>query len=519
MLKINWVSFSEDTPAEGMWDQAFLKDTLQSIAHYDSERVVVVIPGAGNKDKYAEINEYIAQFEKVLVVITSDEESHFDTNNIAHADMIVYSQYPTVNKSFNVDFWLPIGYTPHIRPTLKTLGLPEKDLDWYFSGQITHSTREELFAYLKDMDNGVLNGTKGFTQGVTPEEYGRMLSRAKVVPSPAGAVKPEAFRTYEALEAGAVPIMQGKDYHNKILNEYILPFMQVWEHVKDTIDTFAASYPHYNNLIQAWWINEKQRIKEQFMRDLNITRHPVTVLMSTSPIKTNPSTEVIEKVIQTVRWQLPEAKIVIMADGVREEQEHFRADYEEFLRKVLWKANLEWDNVSVLISERHLHQTEMTKRALETVTTQLVLFVEHDMPFYEREIDWENTIKLVQSNKIKVMRYHFENTIPEPHNYLMLDKQPIVIDGVPLIRTAQWSQRPHLVKTDFYKELLDTHTTKKANCMIEDAVYGRIADNILNLNGWDDYRMAIYAPEDGFCFAYHLDGRLGENKFETEQVF
>ena len=101
----------------------------------------------------------------------------------------------------------------------------------------------------------------------------------------------------------------------------------------------------------------------------------------------------------------------------------------------------------------------------------------------------------------------------------MLDKEPIEIDGVPLIRTAQWSQRPHLVRTDFYKQLLGWHTSSEAKCMIEDAIYGHIANAILDGGAWDKYRMAIYAPSDGYCFAYHLDGRLGHSKYDTEQVF
>lgn len=521
MLKIEWLSFNEDTPNRGMWDMAFIEDTLESLKKYTSDRVVCVIPGAGNKDKYEEINQYISRYNKVLVVITSDEESQFDTDNLVHEDMIIYCQYHNDEKSHNVDFWLPIGYTPHTRETLKKTGLQDKTLDWFFSGQITHETRVELFEQLDGFEGGIVLGTAGFTQGLPPEIYGINMAKAKIVPSPSGAVKPEAFRTYEALEAGALPLAQGADYHKEILDDSAIPYYESWDKVRKNIKKYAKDYPKVNNFAQSWWLQQKRRVRQRFIDDLELNVSPVTVLVSTSPVATNPSTEVIEKVLITIRKQLPEADILIMCDGVRKEQRHLDAQYQEFIRRILWKANLEWENITPIVYKEHLHQLEMTRQTLPKVNTELVLFVEHDMPFYPRVIDWENTIKLVQSDKIRVMRYHFEAVIPEPHYYLMLDREPIYLSKVPLIRTAQWSQRPHLIKRVFYLELLNKFASPNANCMIEDNLHGKIVDEVLERNKWDDYRIAIYAPDlpTGYCFAYHIDGRQGEDKFEGKQVF
>lgn len=519
MIKIEWLTFREDVPASGMWDQAFLKDILDSLDKYDSDRAVCVIAGAGNKDEFEKINAHLAKHKKVLVIITSDEESLFDSDNLEHDDMIVYSQYPIEGKSTNVDFWLPIGYTPHIRPTLKEVGLQEKEFDWFFSGQITHESREKLYEQLKDFEGGLLLGTAGFTQGMKPEEYGANLAKAKVVPSPSGAIKPEAFRTYESLEAGALPLPQGEKYHKEILEDSAFPYSKDWENVREDIKNYARQFPKVNNYAQSWWLQQKRRIRQRFIDDLELDVSPITVLVSTSPVVTNPSTVVLETVIDSIRNQLPEAEILIMCDGVRKEQKKMDLAYQEYLRRVIWKCNLEWENITPIVYKEHLHQLEMTRQTLPKVNTELVLFVEHDMPFYNRPIDWENTAKLVQSDKIKVMRYHFEAVIPEPHYYLMLDSEPITVDEVPLIRTAQWSQRPHLIKKDFYIELLDKFGSKKANCMIEDAIHGHIVDDVLERDMWDDYRIAIYAPAIGYCFAYHIDGRQGEEKYEGKQVF
>lgn len=520
-MKIEWLTFNEEAPARGMWDQTLLGDILETIDRYDSDRVICVIPGASNFEYYQEINEYIRRHKKVLVIITSDENSLFDTDNLIHDDMIIYSQYPTDEHSKNVDCWVPIGYTPATRPTLKKNGLPNKDLEWFFAGQITHETREELAAILRDMENGILIETKGFTQGVAPAEYTKLMSRAMVVPSPHGVVKPEALRTYEALEAGAIPIPQRRGYHSRILEDANFVYLDDWSELKDYMNNYAQRFPKLNNIVQSWWLQQKRKLRERLLDDLNVVRDPITVLISTSPIPTNPNTDVIEKSIESIRHHLPHSEIIIMADGVREEQKHLEPAYHEFLRKILWKCNLEWENVTCVVYENHIHQLGLTRETLPLIKTDLVMFMEHDMLLKEKSIPIDKITSLLQGRQLDVMRFYFDRILEPAHQYLMLDKQPIMMNGVPVVRTGQWSQRPHIAKKSIYEDVLNRIASKRANCMIEDAIHGHIANNFVEngKSGWNDCKIAIYTPDDDFSYAYHIDGRGDESKFEKEQVF
>lgn len=511
MVNVKWL-------AEGKWDQTYLTDLFNDLSKYESDRQVVIIPGAEYAERAEEVNDILREYPKVLAVITSDEESLFDADDITHPDCVIYSQYPTDDKSKSVDFWIPIMYTPHIRKALKKRGLTEKSLDWFFSGQITHERREKLYEKLKDMPGGKLLGTAGFTQGFEPEEYSNYMQDAKVVPSPWGVAKPEAFRTYEALEAGAVPIPQGRDYHRKILDDGIFTYLEEWDNVDAQIADYVQRYPRLNNHVMSWWLQQKRRIKRRFMQDLGIQHSDVTVLMSTSPIPTNPSTEVIEKAIESIRYHLPDAEILIMADGVRKEQQHLQKDYQEFLRTILWKANLEWENITVIAFEEHEHQLGMTRKTLPLVDTELVFFLEHDMLLKKRKIEWDKIIPLVKSEYMDTIRFYFDKQLEPAHEYLFTSMQPETINGVRLVKTGQWSQRPHISKKSYYEQILSEYASENAYSMIEDAIHGLIADDFV-VNGWGHNKVAIYTPGDNYSFAYHIDGRGNESKFVETQVY
>lgn len=509
-MTIDWL-------AKGKWDQTFLEDILTSLEKHETDRAVVVVPGAEMSEKYDEVNEHISQYNKVLVVVTSDECSLFDSDELEHPNMIVYSQYPTKEKSKNVSLWLPIGYTPHVRKAGKRLGPIEKEIEWMFSGQINNDSRRELVEVLKTRDDGFLLETEGFTQGLDKNDYAELLAKSKVVPSPWGIVVPEAFRTYEALELGAVPIAQGKEYHLNFMADSFI-YLDDWEHLPYYIDHCLKQYPWLNNQVQAQWILEKRLIRNTFKHDLGISESDITVLMSTSPVPTNPDTSNIEASIASVRKQLPDSEIIIMVDGVREEQKEREPDYQEFVRRLLWKVNFEMENVIVLINEGHCHQLEVTRRALPYVTTPLVAFVEHDMFLKEKEIPWEKIVETLKSDKLDVLRFYFDDIIEPLHAYLMVDMEPSEVNGIPVVKTGQWSQRPHVAKTDMYEYLLHKYASPDANCMIEDALHGYIADKFLK-KGWNNLKIGIYAPEGGYSYAYHVDGRGDESKFEKEQKY
>jgi hypothetical protein len=240
----------------------------------------------------------------------------------------------------------------------------------------------------------------------------------------------------------------------------------------------------------------------------------ITVVITCSPLKSHPDTRIIDETIASVREQLPAAEIILVHDGVRTEQEHMRASYEEYQRRILWKAARD-GHILPLRMEQHVHQAVCTKRALEYVETPLMLFVEGDTPLCG-DIPWTDIGNTILNGDANLVRFSHEVTILEPHKYLMVDQWSQEKCGVPMTRTVQWSQRPHLASTAFYRSLLDRYFPNDECNFIEDVVYGKLIidwDRDRDM-AWKMWRTWIYTPEGNIQRSRHTDGREGESKFD-----
>lgn len=243
----------------------------------------------------------------------------------------------------------------------------------------------------------------------------------------------------------------------------------------------------------------------------NVKMAVITVLVPTSPIPSHPDTRIIDETIASIRAHIG-SEIIIMIDGVRPEQEHFRKNYQEYIRRVLWKCNNEWENVTPLLFEEHTHQANMTRKALLYVKSPLILFVEHDTPITpDREIPFPKFVDALTSGKANLIRLHHEALVLDVHRHLMIGEPE---DN--LWATFQWSQRPHLATTEFYQRILADYFPPEARTMIEDNMYGKLEEAYRNRGraGWNEFKVWIYTPEGDIKRSYHLDGREGLPKWE-----
>lgn len=243
----------------------------------------------------------------------------------------------------------------------------------------------------------------------------------------------------------------------------------------------------------------------------------ITVLIPSSPIAAHPGTAVIEECVASVRAQLPDSEIIIMLDGVRPEQEHYRENYEKYKQKLLWLCNNQWRNVLPVVHEEHKHQAIMTREALDMVHTPLLLFVEHDAPpTPDRIIEWPDLVEAIKYGQADMIRLHHEEIILAEHEAMMLDIGP---DGSGMRATVQWSQRPHLASVAFYRRILAEHFRPDQKTMVEDVMHGVVQEAYRRDGemGWHNYRLWVYLPTTddlGIKRSYHLDARGSDSKFE-----
>lgn len=567
IIPIVWKSYKIDTPNRGYWDQELLEDIFRgelgylyrvSFEHYndfkdlinDHETIeaenrfditgnynsgaIVIIPARYHADKIDEINQDIQRLKWCLLILVGDEESVFPTEKIEHKNIMIYQMTPNMKGDHsNVDRFIPNGYSKDTRKWLKRYHDNDlRPLDWFFAGQVTHKRRKECANILRDMPNGKLIETEGFTQGINHQEYFHSMRAAKIAPCPSGPESQDTFRLCEALEAGCLPIVDAftpkskeKGYWQFLFGDDMpLPVLEDWNDLPGTVQYHIDTYPMLTNKVFAWWQMYKRNMIYDLIDDIyylsqrnRTMEEKITVLIPTSPIKDHPSTSIIEETIGSIRERLPNSEIIIMFDGIREEQVDRTRQYYEYVAKLLWKCNHEWKNVTPLLFNEHKHQVAMTREALKIVKTPTVLFVEHDTPLCE-SIPFEGLADLILLGDANMIRLHHEALILDVHMDLMLDKSPILINNIPIIRTGQWSQRPHLASTEFYTRILNAYFSPDAKCMIEDGIHGHVNEAFRRRGkaGWNQFKVCIYAPPGDMKRSYHTDARKTDPKFDEK---
>lgn len=232
----------------------------------------------------------------------------------------------------------------------------------------------------------------------------------------------------------------------------------------------------------------------------------ITVIIPICPMPSNPSTEVLDMTLEQIRFRLPDSEIILMFDGVNPNLMHLKEKYEQFTQAMLWKIN-QMENVIPLVFTEHKHQSLMTKEALELVRTPLILWSEQDTLLHN-EIPFDALSEVIKNGYANLIRFHHEATIHPEHEYLMHDKEPTHILGQPFLRTRQWSGRPHLASTAFYKQIAQTWDSEPR--FIEHIMYGRVVEG-----NFEDYRLHLYAPPKTYVRHKHIDGRrYGAEKYD-----
>ena len=522
ILPIIYLSMKTGTPESGYWDQYLIDRMLNlNVVRYHKDEIdncdagFVVIPGAYQADKIDYINAYLQKFKKCVVIVTSDEENKFPIEKLEHQNMKLYATY-AYNSKANVT-WLPIGPPPQIRDAYKNF--TTKQLDLFYSGQVNHDSRRDMMKALENMPNSQIFSSDGFAKGLSHEEYYKYMIQAKVVPAPRGNISPDSFRLYEAIECGAVPIAENPAFFNLVFKDYPFPVVSNPEQWTGYIQDAISQYPVINNECQSWWMRKRFEMREEMLTFLGYSDSRLVrpaIVIPVSPIASNPYTDIFEKTYNSVRHHFPIAPIYVTFDGVREEQEHMRAAYNEHIRRVLWLIR---DDARIIpyIFKNHIHQVGMLRSIIQDIKQRTILYVEHDCPLVTNfEIPWEKLQNEILEGNSNLIRFHFEAEIPKEHKDLMI--YPVTNDLLP---TVQWSQRPHLASTAFYQRILNTYFSSNAKCFIEDRMHGAVIQDfsMYGVQGWQQWRLHIYHPEGQIKRSYTLDGRAGDHKFDDTQIW
>lgn len=551
-----WVSYADYEPGFCRWDQQWIDRVVrgeEGVGHgltfeqSSRERVlaeggILLIP-VGSYHEHGERHVALRKlWDDMLampwgvVIATSDECSTFEWHKIdpwpAHVRLWV--QLPRPERTY------PPGTMFYGEGSPSVAQLPwgrERDIDVFLSAQGGHVRRDECFAALVDQhrERWVVQRTLGFTEGMSGANYVDHMRRAWVAPAPAGICSQSSFRAFEALEAGAVPIVDarrpdGGTGYWEMIGLGFLRQCDDWSMVGDHIEEILAD-PHWEAArTSSLWQIYKRDVVARLHEDVlaarqgatghaDLYRPSITAVVPTSPIPSHPDASMLFETVESIRDRLPDAEVLITCDGVRPEQADRRDAYVEYLHRVT-----EWclpqQHVVPFVFDQHLHQSGMMHRILPEISTPFLLYVEHDCPLVG-EIPFDAITREMNSQALNSVRFMHEAGVLPDHAHLFLDRHT---DGwAPWQATIQWSQRPHLARTSWYADIMGKFFGSAARTMIEDVMHG-VVQHGFAINSpyatrkhaekaWRRYRMAVYAPDGDMRRSGHLDGRGDDPKF------
>jgi hypothetical protein len=280
--------------SRGLWDMTLLHETIKSLPiEYEEinggelpidKGTVIFLPGDwASHIKREELNELVDRIRQLpfaLILHTSDECRVFDSSFLRSNKIKTWVQNNYKPKQIESDRNVLFSYTPETLEYAEKFKDIERDKLWSFSGQITHSKRQEFAVEVRKREDGYLVETDGFAKGLSREDYFKLLSQTRIVPCPSGPTSIENFRMIESLECGCLPIMDNSapnwnpdyNYWEDVLG-YAPPFLTVrhWSQLHNILEMYKNNPIMFQedkaNCLN-WWKDYKSNLVKNMMKDL-----------------------------------------------------------------------------------------------------------------------------------------------------------------------------------------------------------------------------------------------------------
>ena len=235
----------------------------------------------------------------------------------------------------------------------------------------------------------------------------------------------------------------------------------------------------------------------------------ITIVTTVCAIPSQPSTWIIDRVYESARRHLPQARWLFLFDGVHPIQEDMRPNYEvykEILRKRIDVG--EWANCRYAIFGSWGHQASMIREELRhgRISTPLVLWLEHDFAFNDQPIDWQSITNCLLAVEIDYLRF----ALPEESwvSIRALNTPNFSAFGVPMMRTMNYSSLPHVCRIELLQRLMLEFIEGKNHLECEQTEGIAFRE--------PQWRLALYTPPVELSRVYSLDGRAGRKKPEVK---
>jgi hypothetical protein len=223
-----------------------------------------------------ELLRTIAKTPGVILYHVSDEWYLDPLDNYHYFTHVIRNYYHTGLNGSGISHF-PLGPCHFSQQPVFSRPAAERKYVWSFAGQLA-STRRSLVKCLRDIIPNRLHVTGGVRRPqrpISPNEYLDLLGNSIFVPCGMGNVNLESFRIYEALECGAIPIVEKRpwlDYFNLLFGPHPLPSVNRWGDAPALMRRLQSEPRRLNQKqseIRTWWENLQKRLSQRLTQLLN----------------------------------------------------------------------------------------------------------------------------------------------------------------------------------------------------------------------------------------------------------
>jgi hypothetical protein len=165
---------------------------------------------------------------------------------------------------------VPLGYPNGFTGGTGEWGTARRPYLWSFLGAVNRSSRPEMIKALLPLKPHFLHITdRGQVAPLGKTEYEQILRESVFVPSGMGNVNLECYRMYEALECGAIPIVEkriGLDYFTNLFGAHPLPAFRNWPQAARFMEDIGRDRQALDDLQMkcfVWWRDYKENFRRR----------------------------------------------------------------------------------------------------------------------------------------------------------------------------------------------------------------------------------------------------------------
>jgi len=222
--------------------------------------------------------EYYRQFRGRNAFLFREPDEYFaDASGIYQNFCGVFRMHHSEGFKKTRVMGIMLGYLKGLKADGPVLPASSRPYAWSMMGGMSKSTRPDALTALMKVTPGYWFATDGWrprprdaasnkTEGQTALDYRNVLLNSAFCPSPMGNAQQETWRTAEALEAGAIPIVEKQlfmDVYRNLLGKHPIPTFSDWNKAAGFVTSMHAD-PRALDQLQTecavWWTGYKSEL-------------------------------------------------------------------------------------------------------------------------------------------------------------------------------------------------------------------------------------------------------------------